>query len=149
VARKLLLTGSSIAQREVSMNHHRRSKIPLAVASIALLACTLAFASPAGAQTAVRKFGRGLAEMTTGVLELPGNTVVETEKRGAVGVPIGVAKGLGMIVSRELVGVYEFVSAPFPVPAGYEPPLSPEFPWGYFDRAPAHARSEHRSAARG
>jgi len=62
-------------------------------------------------------------------------------------VPIGIAKGLGMIVSRELVGVYEVVSAPFPVPAGYRPPISPEYPWSYFDRPPRHAHSERRSPA--
>ena len=106
----------------------------------------LVFTSPAGAQTAARKFGRGLADMTTGVLELPGNTVVEAKKHGAAGVPIGVAKGLGMIVSRELVGVWEVVSAPFPVPAGYRPPISPEFPWSYFEQ-PSHARSERRAPA--
>src|SRR3989454_12192720 len=126
------------------MRSHRSIVV---LAGIALLACTLAFASPAGAQTAARKFGRGLAGMTTGFLEFPGNTYAETEKRGAVGVPIGMAKGLGMIVSRELVGVYEVVSAPFPVPAGYRPPISPEYPWSYFDRAPRHAHSGRRSPA--
>ncbi len=50
-------------------------------------ACILAFASPAGAQSAGHKFGRGLADVTTGVLELPGNTMVETEKHGAAGPP--------------------------------------------------------------
>ena len=34
---------------------------------------------------------------------------------------------------RERVGVYELVTAPFPVPAGYQPIIQPEFPWGYFD----------------
>jgi len=54
--------------------------------------------------------------------------------RGAAeGVPFGFAKGLGMIVPRVLVGVYEFVSAPFPAPAGYRAILKPEFPWDYFD----------------
>src|SRR2546428_559011 len=130
------------------MKGHPGSRIQstLGLGGIAVLACVLAFASPAGAQTRARKFGRGLAGMTTGVLELPGNTVVEAEKHGAAGVPIGFAKGLGMIVSRELVGVYEVVSAPFPVPAGYRPPLSPEFPWSYFDRT-ASARSERRPPA--
>jgi len=85
------------------------------------------------AQTAARKFGRGLAGMTCGFLELPGNIVKKTDEEGAIGVPIGLAYGLGMIVVRELVGVYEFVSAPFPAPAGYRPILSPEYPWGYFE----------------
>ncbi|MGZ9112936.1 MAG: helix-turn-helix domain-containing protein [Rhodoplanes sp.] len=38
-------------------------------------------------------------------------------------------------VGRELraVGVYEFVTAPFSVPAGYQPILRPEYPWHYFE----------------
>ena len=124
------------------MRSHRSTVV---LAGIALLACSLAFASPAGAQTAARKFGRGLAGMTTGFLEFPGNTYAETEKRGAVGVPIGMAKGLGMIVSRELVGVYEVVSAPFPAPAGFRPPIQPEFPWGYFEHESRPVRTGARS----
>jgi len=100
---------------------------------IAVVGLLLALAPDAEAQTAGRKFGRGLAAMTTAFLEVPGNIVQETDKRGAaVGVPVGFAIGLGMIVPRVLVGVYEFVTAPFPAPAGYRPILKPEFPWDYF-----------------
>lgn len=101
---------------------------------IVVLALMFALAPPAAeGQTAGRKFGRGLAAMTTAFLEVPGNIVAETDKRGAaVGVPVGFAIGLGMIVPRVLVGVYEFVTAPFPAPAGYQPILKPEYPWDYF-----------------
>lgn len=97
------------------------------------LVLALGAASDASAQTAPRKFARGLAGMTTSFLELPGNIMAETKKSGAIGVPVGLAKGLGMIVTRTLVGVYEFVSAPFPLPAGYRPILQPEYPWSYFE----------------
>jgi len=93
--------------------------------------------------TAARKAGRGLAAMTTGFLEVPGNMVEETRKHGAgMGVPLGFVFGLGKIVIRELVGVYEFVTAPFAAPAGYVPLIQPEFPWSYFDEgsAPAPAK---------
>lgn len=91
-------------------------------------------AAPANAQTALRKLGRGLAGMTTSFLEFPGNIVAETRDQGpAVGIPLGFAKGLGMIVARTLVGVYEFVTAPIPAPSDYRPLLRPEFPWGYFE----------------
>lgn len=86
-----------------------------------------------GSYTASRKLGRGLAGMTTGVLELPGNVIKETRARGAIGLPIGLAMGLGMTVTRELVGVYEFLSTPFPVPSGFRPILTPEYPWDYFE----------------
>jgi len=88
--------------------------------------------SNAHANTAAQKFGRGLAGMTCGFLELPGNIVKETRAKGAIGVPIGMATGLGMMVTRELVGVYEFVTAPFPMPSGFRPILKPNYPWDYF-----------------
>lgn len=111
----------------------------LAALCFVLLVC----APPAGAQTAVRKLGRGLAGMTTSFLELPGNVVAETRDQGAaVGIPLGFAKGLGMIVVRTLVGVYEFVTAPIPAPADYRPLLRPEFPWDYFEEGSTSAR-EH------
>ena len=90
-------------------------------------------ASNIQADTAEQKFGRGLAGMTCGFLEVPGNIVKDTETEGAVGFPIGLFKGVGMLVSRELVGVYEFVTAPFPIPANYRPILRPEYPWSYFN----------------
>jgi len=103
------------------------------LALLTLLAL-LTMRTPAGAQTAARKAGRGLAAITTAFLEIPGNMVAEQRAQGAAtGLPLGFVKGLGMSVVRELVGVYEFVSAPFPAPAGYRPLIQPEFPWGYFE----------------
>ena len=75
---------------------------------------------------------RGAAGLTTGVLEIPGNIVQQTRERGALGVPIGLGRGLGMFVARELVGAYELLTAPFPLPASYKPIVSPEYPWSYF-----------------
>ena len=104
------------------------------IRGLAVAVVVLALCSRAEAQSAARKFGRGLAGMTTAFLEVPGNMVAQTEKRGAAeGIPLGFAIGLGMIVPRVLVGVYEFVSAPFPAPPGYRPIIEPEFPWSYFD----------------
>src|SRR3989442_4534448 len=78
---------------------------------LTLAALILLLATPAGAQTAPRKFGRGLAGMTTSVLEVPGNIVAESRARGyGEGIPLGFAKGLGMIIPRTLVGVWEFRS---------------------------------------
>ena len=100
----------------------------------ALCFVVLLFAPPAGAQTALRKAGRGLAGITTSFLEVPGNMVAESREEGAgVGIPLGFVKGLGMIVVRTLVGVYEFVTAPIPAPSDYRPIIRPEFPWDYFE----------------
>src|SRR6266481_1024713 len=115
------------------------------LAAFVVLLVMLVLTPPARAQTAMRKVGRGLAGMTTSVLEVPGNMVAETRAQGAgEGIPLGFAKGLGMIIPRTLVGVWEFLSAPFPVPAGYEPILSPEFPWSYFESAPMTPKRSKR-----
>ncbi len=99
----------------------------------AALAAFLLLTSPCtSAQTPGEKLGRGLSGMAFGVLDLPGTILDETRMRGPVGVPIGIAEGLGMVVTRELVGVYEFLTAPFPVPADYRPILSPPYPWDHF-----------------
>lgn len=100
---------------------------------IAVSTGILVFAAPAAfPETAAAKFGRGVAGITTGILELPGNIIQETRARGPVGVPIGLGLGLGMVVTRELVGVYELLTAPFPIPPGFRPILQPEYPWDYF-----------------
>ena len=102
---------------------------------MAVLAALLLAPSPSAAQTAMDKLGRGLAGMTCGFLEFPGNIYRETRRDGASGIPLGFAKGLGMIVARELVGVYEFVTAPLPFPDDYRPILEPEYPWSYFEES--------------
>ena len=97
--------------------------------------CTVLSAPEAQAQyTAARKAGRGLAAMTCGFLEIPGNIVEVGREQGQVaGFTLGFVEGLGRLVVRELVGVYEFVSSPFEVPEGYRPILEPEYPWDYFN----------------
>jgi putative exosortase-associated protein (TIGR04073 family) len=85
------------------------------------------------ADTALHKAGRGLAEITTPFLEIPGNIKQTTDRDGApAGWTEGFAKGLGMAIIRPPVGVYELVTAPIPAPANYEPILKPEYPWSYF-----------------
>ncbi len=122
-------------------NHRRRSRRAAIWIGVPVLVCLLT--SPALAvdrnveHTAARKVGRGLAAMTTGFLEVPGNIVKISRERGPVwGFTLGFVIGLGKIVPRTLVGVYEFLTAPFPAPPDFEPMLEPEFPWGYFDEAP-------------
>lgn len=120
--------------------------LSLGLAAAALIA--VALASAATADTAARKAGRGLAAMTTGFLEVPGNMVKETRQRGpAYGIPLGFVKGLGGIVVRELVGVYEFVTAPLEAPANYRPLIQPEFPWSYFDETSHVAAAPRRPRA--
>jgi putative exosortase-associated protein (TIGR04073 family) len=99
--------------------------------------------SEAAEYTAARKLGRGLAGMTVGFLEIPGNIVEVSRERGpATGLTLGFALGLGKVVVRELVGVFEFVTAPFELPAGFKPVIEPEFPWDYFESTSASSGSD-------
>ena len=114
-------------------------RLAACTAGAALAVCALTLPPVAGAQedTAARKLGRGVAGVTLGILEIPGNIVQETRTNGAVsGMTVGLAVGLGKFVARELVGAYEIVTAPFPIPRDYAPVLAPEFAWSYFDTEP-------------
>lgn len=126
------------------MLHSRPEGIRSTAAPVACAVLTLALLIPAaaGAQeyTAARKCGRGLAALTLGVLEIPGNIVQESRTNGVVsGATIGFAVGLGKFVTREVVGAYEFLTSPFELPPGFKPVLAPEFPWQYFESQPGRA----------
>lgn len=90
-----------------------------------------------------RKLGRGIANMATGVVEVPKNISREWRKSDpGTGVIVGGVKGVGWAATRFAVGAYETVTFPVPAPGNYEPLLYPEYPlpdvWGeqlpYFDR---------------
>ena len=95
---------------------------------------TLGTATAAQAQSPPHKFGRGCVTLAFGILELPGRMIAEHRARGPLwAMSLGFAKGVGGFVTRELVGVYEIVTFPAPVPRGYQPILSPEYPWDLFE----------------
>jgi putative exosortase-associated protein (TIGR04073 family) len=52
------------------------------------------------------------------------------------GLTVGFVMGLVKFPARTLIGAYELITAPFALPAGYEPLLTPEFPWQYFQAEP-------------
>ncbi len=118
---------SAVALRNLNFRHIAIYAALIGMLSTPALSHTIEY-------TAARKAGRGLASMTTGFLEIPGNMVAESRERGAgAGIPLGFVFGLGKLVVRELVGVYELLSCPIEAPAGFEPIIEPEFPWDYFE----------------
>ena len=84
--------------------------------------------APSG-QNALRKLGRGFANLLFGIVEVPNQyTKAVAEHGGASGVTYGVPKGIVRWFARELTGVYEIVTFPVPYPKGYKPVMRPEFP---------------------
>ena len=80
-------------------------------------------------QNALRKFGRGLANVLFGIVEVPNQiTKVTSEQGGGAGATYGVGKGIYRWFGREFTGLYDIVTFPVPVPKGYKPIMHPEFP---------------------
>ena len=79
------------------------------------------------------KLQHGFAGIAFGFLEVPGTIVEQTQENGPwVGFAMGLTHGFGRFLTRELVGVYQVITAPFALPSAVQ---EPEFPWGYFDVA--------------
>ena len=98
---------------------------------IGLLVFLLAviFVMPGYCDDPTQKLGRGIANMLTFPVEMLLQTSRVNNTDGPVaGATWGVLKGLSMTVVRLAVGVYEVLTFPVPMPAGYEPILNdPEF----------------------
>jgi putative exosortase-associated protein (TIGR04073 family) len=120
------------------VRRHNGSTVCRAAFVVALLTGLLLPASVlAQEMTAARKAGRGLAALTTFPLDLPGGMAQEWRTNGAgYGLTAGFFKGLGKMVVRPVVGVYELVTAPFAIPAGFEPILVPSYPWNSLQADP-------------
>lgn len=77
----------------------------------------------------LRKLGRGLANTTTGLLEIPLAMQTINKKEGPIaGLFMGLIVGTGTAVARTLIGVAETITFPIPfIGTGYGPLLEPEF----------------------
>lgn len=85
---------------------------------------------PGVAQQIGTKFVRGVANLTTGWVELPKQIyVVGTNEGWVAGALRGPFDGLGMFAARTIAGAYEILTFPIPVPPNYQPMLSPEYVW--------------------
>lgn len=80
------------------------------------------------ADTSFKKFTRGLTNIATAPFELIRQPIVLHDEYdyNVVGAFFGgIFKGVYAVVVRELSGVYEFVTFPFPVPAEYRSVIDP------------------------
>lgn len=75
---------------------------------------------------AVDKLGRGVLNTVFGVVEIPKQSIKRAvDTNSSYGYISGFFLGIGYFILRELSGVYEIVTFPIPVPAGYAPVIDP------------------------
>lgn len=73
----------------------------------------------------MRQLGRGIANITVGVIEIPESILEVQEQDGEVAaITYGALRGVWRFIAREGVGVFEVVT--FPV--RFDPIIRPEFP---------------------
>jgi len=84
------------------------------------------------ADDALKKLGRGTANVATCPIEIVYRIGEANKESGPfAAVTWGLVNGVWRTVVRAVVGVYEIVSFPVPIPADYKPVIDdPEFFWG-------------------
>ena len=85
-----------------------------------------------GLNASLTKLGRGVGNIAVGWVEIPATMHSEyTERDPVTGLVTGFFKGLVKGVIRTLVGAFETITFPFPIPEHYAPILPPvnHFEW--------------------
>jgi len=83
---------------------------------------------------AFTKFGRGVANIVTAPGELYTQPwLLSKDHATSVAICGGILKGAALIVAREVVGVYEVLTFPFPIPKDYRPIIKPVTPFTDWD----------------
>ncbi len=78
------------------------------------------------------KFVSGIANVATGVVELPKNIVITTQNKGIpYGMTIGVVTGVVHTIGRTVVGLLDVVT--FMIPTGPSS-VQPQYVWNDFSR---------------
>ena len=99
-------------------------------AILLVLVLVLFFAAPVFAENnALTKLGRGVANVLTLPIALA-RGITEYERKDGIlaGVTVGVLTGTFNVLKRIVVGMYEIVTFPIPLPEYYEPILTdPEY----------------------
>lgn len=124
----------------------RRLRFGVILTAFVLALLLIGPGSAAARDSAARKVGRGAANLSLGILAIPGEIVQTTRDSGPfVGATWGLVKGVGMMVVTEVVGLWEVVTCPFETPPGFKPILEPEYPWGYFYEGQRRSATSRRA----
>ena len=106
-----------------------RKKIQLSLVLVLLFISSQAVAGSGYISVTGEKFVNGVANVATGVVELPKNIILTTQNDGVVhGVTVGVVTGLMHTVARTVIGALDVVT--FLVPT--QPSIRPNYVWQDF-----------------
>lgn len=100
---------------------------------LVVVAWVLAVAPPASAEQdtgrlVATKLFRGIVNAASGWMEIPKQMIQTSQESGAAkGWTWGFAKGIGYAVARSVIGAYEIVTFPIPVPEEYRAVMHPEY----------------------
>lgn len=95
---------------------------------VALTAAGPVFAEQDTGRLVMTKLFRGIVNAATGWMEIPKQMIRTSQEQGVgPGLSWGFAKGIGWAVGRSVMGGYEIVTFPIPVPEEYRPVLQPEY----------------------
>lgn len=93
---------------------------------LAMAVLTSLASAAIAADDAFTKFGRGVANIVISPGELYTQPILLSKDNDApTAIFGGLLKGLSMFLAREVVGVYEVLTFPFPIPKGYRPIIEP------------------------
>ena len=92
----------------------------------------IGFSSVAYAQGMGTKLERGAVNTVTGLVGEVYVKIGEDTRDGNWfgGFFTGLVKGLGYGVGRTVIGAYELVTFPIPLPSGYRQIMDPKYAWG-------------------
>ena len=115
------------------------NKCALGLACALALFSTALFAEDSGISYPARiagKFGIGLINTVTGIVEIPKSMMVESASEGiGMGMSLGFVKGMTNMMGRTLTGMLDVVS--FPIPT--KPMITPAVVFQDFDQATTYA----------
>ncbi len=93
--------------------------------------CESAEIAPEG--TMARKMQRGFLNIALSPIELS-NELVNAQKNTGPDIPgwiFGSLNGVVHMACRSVVGAFELITLPLPLPRNYAPVMQPEFAWDY------------------
>ena len=103
-------------------------KIIVFMAIAVFVISVLCVQSPCFAQDMLRKLGRGVANVTTSVIEIPKAIQESFQDDGpAAAATHGLLDGIYKFIVRTGAGLFEIITFPIPVPEDYAPIVEPEF----------------------